>query len=153
MGHHLGSKNSLVPLIDRLNKYPVGLVDSEKLRKILTLLFDHREAYVASCFPLEEATLCELSKRTKLSGEELLPVLERMADKGLIMDMPYGETTYYLLMPGLIGFFEFTFMKNRTDLPLKKVAQLMQEYMHESPQTGMAREFFGSRTPLTRSLV
>lgn len=153
MGHHLGSKSSLVPLIDRLNKYPVGLVDSEKLRKILTLLFDHREAYVASCFPLEEATLLELSRRSKLSEQELLPVLERMADKGLVMDMPYGETTYYLLMPGLIGFFEFTFMKNRTDLPMKKIAQLMQEYMHENPQTGMAKEFFGSSTQLTRSLV
>lgn len=153
MGHHLGSKSSLVPLIDRLNKYPVGLVDSEKLRKILSMLFDHQEAFVASCFPLEEATLAELARRTKLSEDELLPVLERMANKGLVMDMPYGDKTYYLLMPGLIGFFEFTFMKNRTDLPLKKLAQLMQEYMHENPKTGMAKEFFGSSTQLTRSLV
>ena len=30
MGHHLGSKSSIVPLIDRLNRYPVGLVDSDK---------------------------------------------------------------------------------------------------------------------------
>ena len=37
MGHHLGSKNCIVPLIDRLNKYPVGLVDSGKLREILAL--------------------------------------------------------------------------------------------------------------------
>jgi NAD-dependent dihydropyrimidine dehydrogenase PreA subunit len=153
MGHHLGSKSSLVPLIDRLNKYPVGLVDSEKLRKILSLLFDHREAYVASRFPLEEATLAELAKRTQMAEAELLPVLERMADKGLVMDLPYGEQTYYLLMPGLIGFFEFTFMKQRSDLPLKKVAQLMQEYLHENPRDGMAKEFFGSPTPLTRSLV
>jgi Na+-translocating ferredoxin:NAD+ oxidoreductase RNF subunit RnfB len=69
------------------------------------------------------------------------------------MDLPYGGATYYLLMPGLIGFFEFTFMKSRTDLPIKEVAQLMQEYMHENPREGMAKEFFGSRTPLTRSLV
>ncbi len=153
MGHHLDSKSSLVPLIDRLNKYPVGLVDSEKLRKIHSMLFDHREAFVASCFPLEEATLPELSRATKLCEEELRPVLERMADKGLVMDMPYGDKTYYLLMPGLIGFFEFTFMKNRTDLPMKIIAELMQEYMHENPQEGMAREFFGSSTQLTRSLV
>lgn len=57
MGHHIGSKESIVPLIDRLNKYPVGLVDNEKLREILALLFSDQEAYVASCFPLEEATL------------------------------------------------------------------------------------------------
>lgn len=153
MGHHIGSKSSIVPLIDRLNKYPVGLVDSEKLRKILALLFNEEEAFVASRFPLEEATFPELSHRTKIEEVQLRSILDRMADKGLVMDLSYGGTTYYLLMPGLIGFFELTFMKNRTDLPLKKVARLMQDYMHENPGKGMAREFFGSRTPLTRSLV
>jgi len=79
--------------------------------------------------------------------------LERMADKGLVMDMPYAGKTYYLLLPGLIGFFEFTFMKNRADLPLAELAKLMAEYMYENPQTGQASEFFGSKTSLTRSLV
>ncbi len=39
MGHLLSTKSSLVPLIDRLNRYPIGLVDSEKLREILSILF------------------------------------------------------------------------------------------------------------------
>jgi ferredoxin len=149
MGHHLGSKSSIVPLIDRLNKYPIGLVDSEKLREILSLLFDEREAFVASRFPLEEATLPELVRLTKIPTGELLPLLDRMADKGLVMDMPYAGEVYYLLLPGLIGFFEFTFMKNRTDLPLERLAQLMTEYLEEN----QAGEFFGSKTPLTRSLL
>ncbi len=149
MGHHLDSKSSIIPLIDRLNKYPIGLVDSGKLREILSLLFDEREAYVASRFPLEEATLPELVRLTKIPAEQLLPLLDRMADKGLVMDMPYGGEVYYLLLPGLIGFFEFTFMKNRIDLPLERLAQLMREYLEES----QAGEFFGSKTPLTRSLL
>jgi len=153
MGHHIGSKSSIVPLIDRLNKYPVGLVDSEKLREILALLFQEREAFVASRFPLEEATLPELIRRTKIPGVVLQPILEQMAEKGLVMDLPHAGTTYYMLMPGLIGFFEFTFMKNRTDLPMEKIARLMTEYMNENSGEGMAKEFFGSRTPLTRSLV
>ena len=95
MGHHLGSKDSLVPLIDRLNKYPIGLVDSDKLREILGLLFDEQEVFVASQFPLEEATLAELVRATGLTAEALLPILETMADKGLVMDMPYAGTTYY----------------------------------------------------------
>ena len=149
MGHHLGTKDSLVPLIDRLNKYPIGLVDSEKLREILGLLFDEREAFVASRFPLEEATLAELVRATGLVAEELTPMLETMADKGLIMDMPYAGTTYYLLMPGLIGFFEFTFMKHRSDLPMARLATLMREYLEES----QTKEFFGSKTQLTRTLA
>ncbi len=153
MGHIGTDKSSLVPLIDRLNRYPVGLVDNEILREILTLLFSEQEAFVASRFPLEEATLPELCRFTKMEPETLLPVLETMADKGLVMDLPYGGDTYYLLMPGTIGFFEFTFMKHRTDLPLEKVARLMSEYLYADPVHGQASEFFGSVTPLTRSLV
>lgn len=153
MGHVKYSKSSLVPLIDRLNKYPIGLVDNEILREILSLLFTKEEAYVGSKFPLMEATLSELCKRTRMSSEELLPILESMADKGLIMDMPYGDTTYYLLMPGVIGFIEFTFMKHRADLPVERLAKLMTEYFHQDPEHGQASEFFGSKTQLTRSLV
>lgn len=149
MGHHLASKGDLVPLIDRLNKYPIGLVDSAKLREILELLFAPEEALVASRFPLEEATLAELVRATGMAAERLAPILETMADKGLVMDMPYSGTTYYLLMPGLIGFFEFTFMKRRADLPVERLANLMREYLEES----QAKEFFGSRTQLTRALA
>ena len=39
MGHHINDKSSIVPLIDRLNRYPIGLPDSEKLRQILAILF------------------------------------------------------------------------------------------------------------------
>jgi len=152
MGHHLGSKSSIVPLIDRLNKYPIGLVDNEKLRQILAILFSEEEAFIASQFPLEEATLLELSRRTKINPERLEPILNGMAEKGLVMDMPYGKKTYYLLMPGLIGFFEFTFMKHRADLPVAELARLMHEYLHDDPQSGQAKEFFGSKTQLTRSL-
>jgi len=153
VGHIVGSKSGLIPLIDRLNKYPIGLVDNQKLREILSILFSKKEAMVASKFPLEEATLYELSRATKIDEEELLPILETMADKALVMDMPYSGTTYYLLMPGLIGFMEFTLMRNRSDLPMKKLSRLMLDYLRDPSENGMAKEFFGSETPLTRSLV
>jgi hypothetical protein len=54
VGHLLGTKSSLVPPIDRLNRYPVDLVDSDKLRTILALLFTEQEAFVASRFPLHD---------------------------------------------------------------------------------------------------
>ena len=88
MGHIANAKNSLVPLIDRINKYPIGLVDNEKLRQILAILFTEEEAYVASKFPLEEATLDELSKLTGKAPETLHPILENLANKGIVMDLP-----------------------------------------------------------------
>ncbi|MBU1432385.1 4Fe-4S dicluster domain-containing protein [Myxococcota bacterium] len=152
MGHHIGSKSSIIPLIDRLNKYPVGLPDREKLRKILSLLFSEDEAFIASKFPLEETTVDELSKITKISPVKLIPILNQMCDKGLVMDIPYEGQDYYLLLPGLIGFFELTFMKSRVDLPKEEVARLMHEYLYEDASKGMANEFFDSKTPLTRTL-
>ena len=153
MGHISNAKDSLIPLIDRLNKYPIGLVNNEILQELLTLLFSEKEAYVASKFPLEEATIAELCKAAKMNADDLLPILESMADKGIIMDMPFGDKTYYLLMPGVIGFFEFTFMKHRKDIPVEKVARLMSEYFRKDPQKGQAQEFFGTKNQLTRSLV
>jgi len=152
MGHLISGKSHLIPLIDRLNRYPVGLVDNEQLRAILALLFSEEEAFIASRFPLVEATCEELAGFTGIAANELLPKLERMADKGLVADMPCGDTVYWLLMPGLIGFFEFTFMKKRTDLPMAEVARLMHEYLHQV-RPGQAEEFFGSPTQLTRALV
>lgn len=152
MGHHLDGKSSIVPLIDRLNKYPIGLPDTEKLRQILAILFSEEDAFVASRFPLTEATLKELVKATKWESEKLKKQLDSMADKGLVMDTTYGGKTYYLLMPGLIGFFEFSFMKQRNDLPVAELAQLMTEYLFGDPEQRMGREFFSSKTPLTRSL-
>jgi NAD-dependent dihydropyrimidine dehydrogenase PreA subunit len=153
MGHLLSTKSSLVPLIDRLNRYPIGLVDNAKLREILDLLFDEREVFVASRFPLMEATLEELCEATGIPAVELDAVLESMANKGLVMDLPYSGTTYYLLMPGLIGFMEFTFMRQRGDLPVERLARLMTEYLHEKGPEGQAGEFFGSRTQIARALV
>ncbi len=153
MGHLLSTKSSLVPLIDRLNRYPIGLVDSAKLREILSLLFDEREAYVASRFPLMETSLAELCEATGIPAAELDAILESMANKGLVMDLPYAGTTYYLLMPGLIGFMEFTFMRQRGDLPLERLARLMSEYLRDQGREGQAGEFFGSRYPIARTLV
>jgi NAD-dependent dihydropyrimidine dehydrogenase PreA subunit len=153
MGHLLSTKSSLVPLIDRLNRYPIGLVDNAKLREILSLLFDEREAFVASRFPLMEATLEELCAATAIPAQELDGILESMANKGLVMDLPYSGTSYYLLMPGLIGFMEFTFMRQRGDLPVERLARLMTEYLQEKGPGGQAAEFFGSRHQLARSLV
>jgi ferredoxin len=61
------------------------------------------------------------------------------------------------LVPGLIGFMEFTFMRRRTrltsDVSMAELARLMSEYLHENGRAGQAGEFFGSRTQLARALV
>jgi len=75
-----------------------------------------------------------------------------MANKGLVMDLPYGGERCYLLMPRLIGFMEFTFMRRRADLPMERLARLLSDYLREQGRGGQAEELFGSRHPLARTL-
>jgi hypothetical protein len=69
------------------------------LRPILALLFVEREAFVASRLP-REAILAELEDLTGAPAGEIAGILDGMADKGLVMNMTYAGTTYYLLIPG-----------------------------------------------------
>ena len=46
MGHHQGSNDTIVPLIDRLNRNPIGLPDSDTLQRILAILFSADEALI-----------------------------------------------------------------------------------------------------------
>jgi hypothetical protein len=51
----------------------------------------------------------------------------------------------------LLGFFEFTFMRVRNDLPQKKLARLMWNYAHENGD--VVRRIFSGETGAGRSLV
>ena len=73
---HQTLKSSYSRLADRLNRYPIGLVDNATVREILSLLFDEREAFVAARFPLMEATLEELCENTEIEASELDGILE-----------------------------------------------------------------------------
>lgn len=75
--------------------------------------------------------------------------MDGMAEKGLVLDYLVNGNRYYMLAPAVIGFFEFTFMKTRSDLPIKKVAALMERYTEET----MIHDIFGSKTRIARALI
>ena len=136
-------------LLQRLNQYQVGAPDSEQLRKILEILYTKEEAYVGSRFPLGRASLEELSQRTGIEKSRLEQILEQMAQKGVVIDSAPGDTRLFLLSPTIFGFFEFSFMRLDSELPLKELAELMEAAL----QKEMGREFFGSRTQMSRTLI
>ena len=77
-------------------------------------------------------------------------MLDGMADKGLVLDMPLRDGTYYMLTPMVIGFFEFTFMRVREEINMKGLAELFETYM-QSPEA--EKEFTSSDTKLLKALV
>ncbi|MFQ5646131.1 MAG: hypothetical protein ACE5GM_04315, partial [bacterium] len=150
MGHHRQpSRKILEDLIARLNEYQVGAPDTKEMFELLSLLFQEEEAYVGSRFPLGPTTIKSLARKTGRSAQTLEPILESMAGKGLVMDTEVKGKKSYLLTPTIFGFFEFTFMRLKQDLPYKRVAEIMERMF----QKEMGSEVFDSRTAMSRTLV
>ena len=144
---HLGIQKEEVykALAKRLNQNPVGAPLNETLMQILSVMYTDKEAAIGAAFPAGFTTLDKLLQVTGLPAAELLCQLEQMADKGLVIDIPRQDTRYYQLSPLVVGFFEYTFMRASSKLPLKELAELFEQYHRE---TGVVKEFFGAETKM-----
>ncbi len=151
MGHLDRAHGVYGRLRERLDMFPIGAPQSEEIYEILKILYSEREAEVASKMPLKFITAGKLSSITKIPESELVPLLEGMAEKGLVMDFQKRGKTYYILSPTLLGFFEFTFMRVSDVVPQKKLAELMMKYVHENGET--VRGMIGGGFPPARTLV
>ncbi len=136
-------------LIKRLNKYQVGAPETSEIYEILKILYSKEEAQVGARFPLGPATFEELVKRTGIAESRLKQILESMAEKGVVLDSAPSDKRFFMLAPTVFGFFEFSFMRLNSNLPLKRLAELMDKSFKEE----MGLEFFGSKTRMSRTLI
>ena len=151
MGHTLVDPDlTYRRLQQRLDRLPTGAPDSEVFQRILRLLFTEEEAEIAARMP----TLCSLevlSRRTGIPVDELDEKVTTMAGKGLVMDFRSRGTRQVMLAPVVIGFFEFTFMRVRDDVPMEELAHLFHHYMYDDGT--FMRSVFAGSTQIGRSLV
>lgn len=151
MGHLADSKEAVYrALADRLNSYPVGAPVTETLMAILKKLYTEAEAAAGSRFPMLPMPLTQVAEATGMSPAELEPILEGMASKGLVVDIPRRSGTLYLLSPLVVGFFEYTFMR-MGDPTLEELAGLFERYFSEKDVA--SRLFGAAQTKLMRTLV
>jgi ferredoxin len=152
MGHLRNTKEEVyLALAERLNRNPVGAPVNEDLMGILHRLYTETEALVGSKFPLTPMNLDKIVSIMGIEREGLKAILDGMADKGLVIDIPRGDTCYYLLAPMVIGFFEYTFMRSRQGVNLKELAELFEKYFLNSE---VLKELSGTAdTKLMRTLV
>ncbi len=159
MGHSVSLEEGYKQLLQRLDAGQVGLPepgesDARKGRQeILEILFSPEEAWLASRMPNMPSKLEDIAKRTKIDAEELLPRLNAMADKGIVMDIvnPRTKRALYLLSPPVVGFFEFSMMRLSDSIPKEKMAKALDSYIHGNP--AFAEEVFGTDTVVGRTLV
>ncbi len=151
MGHLVNAKEELyLALAERLSKNPEGAAINGTLMQILYRLYTESEAIVGSKFPLVPMTLDKIASITGLQEKELKSILEGMANKGLVLDIPRRDIYYYMLAPVVVGFFEYTFMRTGDQVNHKELAELFEKYFHTD---GVREEFFGRDTQAMRTMV
>jgi len=148
---HLALQKPYLALQERLHKNPIGAPPSEELFEILRLRFSEEEAEIGARMPMTPCPLKKLSQRMDEEPARLEAKLERMAEKGLVLDFETNGTRFYALAPTVIGFFEFTFMRLHKDLPNKELADLLSTYMFDDPT--FAKHAFRETTQIGRAMV
>ena len=151
MGHLRSGQGVYGRLQKRLDRYPIGAPAAPALYEILRRLYSEEEAEIACRMPIRFTDIRGIARRTGRCPEELRPVLDRMAEKGLVMDFEHGGKMEYILSPTLLGFFEFAFMRVRDDIPQKELARYMMQYVHDEPE--LVRSIFAGKVMPGRTLV
>jgi Pyruvate/2-oxoacid:ferredoxin oxidoreductase delta subunit len=151
MGHLIHSKDQVYrALAERLNREPVGAPINDTLMAILQRLYTESEAMIGSKFPLVPMKAEQIAVITGISSEQLKPILDSMATKGLLIDFPRRDTSFYMLTPMVVGFFEYTFMRVRDEIDMRDLAELFNSYFHNKE---VIEEFSGINTRMMRTLV
>ena len=151
MAHQVNPDREYRLLQQRLDRMVTGAPESPALDKILQLLFTPQEAAMARRIPTIPTSLSKLARKFKMPEEELDHKLTELAQRGVVMDLSRNGQRYYTLAPVVIGFFEFTFMRAREDMPMAELAKLFHNYMFEDDR--FVRAVFQGDTQIGRSLV
>jgi Fe-S-cluster-containing hydrogenase component 2 len=159
MGHLGHLKQEYRDLLVRLERGTVSLPvpDDEGARRglaeILEILFPSEDAALAARLPVRPVSQRELSRRLGIPEPELVARLERMCDRGIVLDLvnPRTGARTYLLAPAIVGFLEYSLMRAQDSIPKKRMAQALHAYMEGDP--ALSREAFGRDTVVGRALV
>ncbi len=104
-------------LQSHLHKHPLGFPATEEQVeiKILQWIFNEEEAEMALNLTSLPKTATSLAQRLNKDLDELVSLLERMADKGQIFTLDKGGHRSYMLVPYAPGFWDFQVKKMDRD--------------------------------------
>lgn len=148
---HQTARSGYKKLTERLDRFPHGIVESETLYKILSVLFTEEEARLLSQLPIGDFGIPLAMKRWKKTREETTRILDDMASRAVLLDIQKTSETRYLLPPPMIGFFEFSMMRIGTHLDQKVLSELFYEYVCVEDE--FVTSLMTLDTPLGRALV
>lgn len=101
---HLTSRDAYRNLEDRINWFTQGAPPSKTLTKILQVLFTEKEAKWVAMLPIRPFSLRKAAKIWGTSEAKAEKLLDRLCEKGLLVDSYYQGTRQFVLPPPMIGF-------------------------------------------------
>lgn len=113
-------------LAKRRGRYPG--VDIPEFYSLVEELFTPEEAAVYNAIPKGYNPAEAIAKEMGKEGDEVRPILEGMAFKGLCTAGSMGGVTYYSAPPFVPGIFEYQFMSGSKTERDKKIARLIHAY-------------------------
>ena len=149
---HLTSRDAYRNLEDRINYFTQGAPASPTLTKILEVLFTEKEARQVAMLPIRPFGLKKAASiwgTTEAGAEKLL---DRLCEKGLMVDSYDRGVRRFVLPPPMIGFFEFALMRTRGDIDQKYLSELFYQYI-DVEEDFIKSLFFDLDTKLARVFV
>lgn len=134
----------------KLSFYSLDQKAIKNLEEILKIVFTPEEAELAMDLSFAVTDVEEIAGSVGKKAEELIPRLEKMADKGLVYAGKKGNQKKYQLLPLVPGVVELQFMGDKPPVSgpnQLKLAKLFEEFYQ---QMGMSQFLFRARTPYTR---
>ncbi len=130
----------------------VPVVQCEEFNALNQELFTPQEAALAADMPPGLNPVEEIVRETGRPRDEVVSLLEGLADKALVFHQKRDGRDLYKLMPVLPGFFEFQFMKGGTSDRDRRLARLFQDYFNRAwtLTQGVDPAFLKALTPFSR---
>ncbi len=137
MGHIVDADREYRLLQRTLDHKITGAPESPTFTKILKLLWSPEEAELARRLPSTPQPLDVLARKLGMPEDQLGDKLTEMAQRGIVVDLQIKGKRYFALPPVVIGFFEYTFMRARDDMPMAELAGRS----HRSPRLGEGQPY------------
>ena len=127
----IAEENVYRRLGEKINNLTFRAPWNDTFYNILKNLYTEEEAALVVNMPYGLSSLVRISKITKIEENRLRSILEKLCNKGLLMDLWNENDRQYYFMPSplLVGIFEFTMKRKEDDLKMKEWAKLFHDYM------------------------
>lgn len=149
---HLVGKDIYRKLGTKIDSLSMRAPWNDALFAILKELYSDEEADLIIRMPSGPATLTQIQRRTNIEESRLQALLDRLSDKGLVMDVYLHDRYLYIISPIIIGIFEFTMMRTGEGTDYKKWARLFHDYLQGDDSFYRANLGSGEKVSVLRAL-